>query len=85
MNGKLCKRLISLTVVLSLIVPATVQIARADEDDTDVATTDIVFGAAYPMTGVSSPGMSSYYKGIQAYFSYVNENGGISFLNSFSM
>ena len=77
MNGKLCKRLISLTVVLSLIVPATVQIARADEDDTDVATTDIVFGAAYPMTGVSSPGMSSYYKGIQAYFSYVNENGGI--------
>jgi len=77
MNGKLCKRLISLAVVLSLIVPATVQIARADEDETDVATTDIVFGAAYPMTGVSSPGMSSYYKGIQAYFSYVNENGGI--------
>ena len=77
MSGKLSKRLISLTVVLSLIVPATIQIARADEDETEVATTDIVFGAAYPMTGVSSLGMSSYYKGINAYFAHVNENGGI--------
>ncbi len=64
MSGKLSKRLISLAVVLSLIVPSTSQIARADEDENenDVATTDIVFGTAYPMTGVSSPGMSSYYK-----------------------
>ena len=77
MSGKLSKRLISLTVALSLIVLSSVQIARADEDETEVATTDIVFGAAYPMTGVVSPGMSSYYKGINAYFSYVNENGGI--------
>jgi ABC-type branched-subunit amino acid transport system substrate-binding protein len=29
------------------------------------------------MTGVASPGMSSYYKGINAYFAHVNENGGI--------
>ena len=77
MSGKLSKRLISLTVALSLIVLSSVQIARADEDETEVATTDIVFGAAYPMTGAVSPGMSSYYKGINAYFSYVNENGGI--------
>jgi hypothetical protein len=77
MNGKLSKRLISLTVVLSLIVPLTAQQARADENESDVATTDIVFGTAYPMTGVASPGMSSYYKGIQAYFAHVNENGGI--------
>ena len=77
MSGKLSKRLISLTVALSLIVLSTVQIARADEDETEVATTDIVFGAAYPITGPVSPGMSSYYKGINAYFAYVNENGGI--------
>jgi ABC-type branched-subunit amino acid transport system substrate-binding protein len=79
MSGKLSKRLISLAVVLSLIVPSTSQIARADEDENEnnVATTDIVFGTAYPMTGVSSPGMSSYYKGINAYFAHVNENGGI--------
>ena len=78
MSGKLSKRLISLTVVLSLIVPSTAQLARADEDETETSTTtDIVFGAAYPMTGVASPGMSSFYKGIQTYFTYVNENGGI--------
>jgi ABC-type branched-subunit amino acid transport system substrate-binding protein len=77
MNGKLFKRLISLTVAFSLFIPSASQIAKADEAESEVATTDIVFGAAYPMTGVSSPGISSYYKGIQAYFSYVNENGGI--------
>ena len=76
MSGKLSKRLVSLAVVLSIVVPSTSQIARADEDETST-TTDIVFGAAYPMTGAASPGMSSYYKGIQTYFSYVNENGGI--------
>ena len=78
MSGKLSKSLISLTVVLSLFVPSTAQLARADEDETETSTTtDIVFGAAYPITGVASPGMSSFYKGIQTYFTYVNENGGI--------
>jgi ABC-type branched-subunit amino acid transport system substrate-binding protein len=77
MSGKLSKRLVSLTVVLSLFTPSVSQIAKADEAESEVASTDIVFGAAYPMTGVSSPGMSSYYKGINAYFAHVNENGGI--------
>jgi len=74
MNDKLSKRLISLTVVLSIFyVPAT-DTAKAD---VEVSTTEINFGAIYPMTGVISPGASSYYSGIKAYFSFVNENGGI--------
>ena len=74
MNGKFYKRLIPLTMVLSLIVPSGVQIVRADES---VSSTEVTFGAVYPKTGVASPGMNSYYSGIQAYFSYVNENGGV--------
>ena len=74
MSSKLFKRLISVSVVLSVIAPSGFEIARAEDG---VTSTEISFGAAYPKTGALSPGMSSYYNGIRAYFSYVNDNGGV--------
>ena len=74
MNGNLLKRLISLSVLMSVILTSTVEIAKAEEG---VTSTNINFGTVYPLTGVLSPSVSSYYGGIKAYFSYVNENGGV--------
>jgi hypothetical protein len=74
MYGKLYKRLISLTVVLSLFAPATFQVARAEKL---VSKTEVNFGAVYPITGSLSPGANSYFTGIKTYFSYVNESGGV--------
>lgn len=45
--------------------------------ESEVSASEINFGTVYAKTGVSSPGTGSYYSGLQAYFSYVNENGGI--------
>lgn len=42
-----------------------------------VTSNTVLFGASYPQTGISSPGISSYYFGIAAYFDHVNANGGI--------
>lgn len=70
----LARRIISLSVLMSVILSSTSELARAEDG---VTSTDINFGTVYPMTGVLSPGLNSYYTGIKAYFSYVNENGGI--------
>ena len=74
MTGKLIKRLIALSVLMSIIFTSEVGIATAEEG---VTSTEINFGAVYPMTGVLSPGANSYYNGIKSYFSYANANGGI--------
>jgi hypothetical protein len=48
----------------------------ASEDD-GVTSSSVSFGASFPATGIASPGIGSYYSGIEAYFSHVNDNGGI--------
>ena len=47
------------------------------EENIGVTPSTITFGASFPLTGAASPGISSYYFGINAYFDYVNANGGI--------
>ena len=74
MSYKLDKRLVSLSVLVTLILTSAVGIAKAEEG---VTTSEVNFGTVYPLTGALSPGVSSYYKGIKTYFSYVNANGGI--------
>ena len=47
------------------------------EENTGVTSSTVTFGATFPLTGVASPGVSSYYSGVTAYFDHVNANGGI--------
>jgi hypothetical protein len=64
---------------LVLILALAIQVAPssvASEEDS-VTSTSVTFGASYPRTGIASLGTASYYSGINAYFSYVNENGGV--------
>jgi len=61
-------------LILSLTIFSFPSIA-SEEDS--VSATSVSFGATFPATGVKSPGVSSYYSGIDAYFAFVNENGGI--------
>jgi len=74
MRCKLVKRLVSLSVLITLLLTSTVGVAKAEEG---VTSSEVNFGTVYPLTGVLSPGASSYYKGIKTYFRYVNANGGI--------
>lgn len=47
------------------------------EENTGVTSSTVTFGATFPLTGAASPGISSYYSGVTAYFDHVNANGGI--------
>jgi hypothetical protein len=67
------KRLIVALIVL-LASTAPPSIASAEDSDT---SNSLSFGASYALTGAASPGATSYYSGVNAYFSYVNANGGI--------
>lgn len=67
------KRPILLLIFLLMSSPLT---SWASEDD-GVSLNSVSFGASFPLTGPASIGMKSYYSGIEAYFSHVNENGGI--------
>lgn len=63
-------------IVLTLVLTATIFPVSASEDD-GVSANSVSFGTSYAQTGVASPGIASYYSGISAYFSFVNENGGV--------
>jgi hypothetical protein len=66
-------------ILLALILALAIQVAPssiASEEDS-VTSTSVTFGASYPQTGAASLGTRSYYSGINAYFSYVNDNGGV--------
>ncbi|WP_122818624.1 ABC transporter substrate-binding protein [Nocardioides pantholopis] len=45
--------------------------------DTGVTADTITIGAHFPLTGVAAPGYSEIPTGVQAYFDYVNANGGV--------
>ncbi|NPC98016.1 ABC transporter substrate-binding protein [Nocardioides sp. zg-DK7169] len=45
--------------------------------DTGVTADTITIGAHFPLTGVAAPGYSEIPTGAQAYFDYVNANGGV--------
>ncbi|RBY93981.1 amino acid-binding protein [Blastococcus sp. TBT05-19] len=48
-----------------------------EASDIGVTEDSIKLGAHFPLTGVAAPGYSEIPTGVQAYFDYVNENGGI--------
>ncbi len=48
-----------------------------EASDTGITEDSIKIGAHYPLTGVAAPGYSEIPTGVQAYFDYVNENGGV--------
>jgi branched-chain amino acid transport system substrate-binding protein len=48
-----------------------------EASDIGVTEDTIKLGAHYPLTGVAAPGYSEIPTGVQAYFDYVNDNGGV--------
>jgi len=64
-------------VALFSLIFASLSFPTQANEAHSVTSTSVSFGASFPMTGAASPGIGSYYAGIEAYFSYVNENGGI--------
>jgi branched-chain amino acid transport system substrate-binding protein len=48
-----------------------------EASDIGVTEDSIKLGSHYPLTGVAAPGYSEIPTGVQAYFDYVNENGGV--------
>jgi ABC-type branched-subunit amino acid transport system substrate-binding protein len=46
-------------------------------EEVGVTKNEIVLGATFPQTGALSPFYQDFFKGAQAYFSYLNKNGGI--------
>jgi branched-chain amino acid transport system substrate-binding protein len=49
-----------------------------EASDIGITEDTIKLGAHYPLTGVAAPGYSEIPTGVQAYFDYVNENGGVN-------
>jgi branched-chain amino acid transport system substrate-binding protein len=49
-----------------------------EASDTGVTADSIKIGSHYPLTGVAAPGYSTIPLGAQAYFDYVNKNGGVN-------
>jgi branched-chain amino acid transport system substrate-binding protein len=51
-----------------------------ENEASDIGVTEdtIKIGAHYPLTGVAAPGYSEIPTGVQAYFDWVNENGGVN-------
>jgi branched-chain amino acid transport system substrate-binding protein len=50
----------------------------ATASDVGITETSVKVGAHYPLTGVAAPGYSEIPTGVQAYFDYVNANGGVN-------
>jgi branched-chain amino acid transport system substrate-binding protein len=49
-----------------------------EASDTGITADTIKIGSHYPLTGVAAPGYSTIPLGAQAYFDYVNDNGGVN-------
>src|SRR4051794_31567192 len=49
-----------------------------EASDVGVTADTIKIGSHYPLTGVAAPGYSTIPLGAQAYFDYVNDNGGVN-------
>jgi ABC-type branched-subunit amino acid transport system substrate-binding protein len=81
------RRLVATTSVLALTALAGACGAGGRDDDdgdgdggaSEVGVTDssIKIGGTFPLTGVAAPGYSEIPTGAQAYFDYVNANGGV--------
>jgi ABC-type branched-subunit amino acid transport system substrate-binding protein len=81
------RKLVVLTSVLAVTTMAGACGAGGKDDDDDkgggstaeVGVTDdsVTIGGTFPLTGVAAPGYSEIPTGAQAYFDYVNANGGV--------
>jgi len=49
-----------------------------EASDVGITADSIKIGAHYPLTGPAAPGYSEIPTGVQAYFDYVNDNGGVN-------
>src|SRR3954454_22304572 len=49
-----------------------------EASDTGITEDTIKIGAHYPLTGPAAPGYSEIPTGVQAYFEYVSDNGGVN-------
>jgi ABC-type branched-subunit amino acid transport system substrate-binding protein len=76
--------LVTSAVTIGALVAGCGAGSSRSEDDgggsSEVGITDdtVTVGAHFPLTGVASPGYSEIPTGAQAYFDYVNANGGVN-------
>jgi len=68
------KSLMTLLLALFLMLPQS--LAKA-EDEPGISNSEIRLGSSYPITGAASILLKDFFVGANAYFSYLNENGGI--------
>ena len=70
------KTWIGIVAVLVLSLTVVPQSGYADQEP-GVSSAEILLGTSFAQTGASSGYFSSYFAGAQAYFSYLNSQGGI--------
>src|ERR1700745_3061298 len=62
---------------MALVVPAGGSSSSSGSSAPGVTSTSITFGTHTPLTGPAAPGYSEIAAASQAYFNYVNANGGV--------
>ncbi len=70
------KNLLKIVAVTTLSLTVLPQSSFADQEP-GISKDEILLGTSYAQTGTSSGYYSSYFAGAQAYFSYLNSQGGI--------
>ena len=65
-------------LVASVAVGAMIVSALPANAETGVSSTEIKLGITVPMTGAAAPGYNKVPGAMQAYFNYVNANGGVN-------
>jgi len=71
------RALISATAVLA-VAALTAATVPAQAAEVGVSSTSITLGMTLPMTGTASPGYNKIPGAMQAYFDYLNANGGVN-------
>lgn len=68
-----------LAVVITVLVLSTSVVAQSGfaAEEPGISGQEILLGATYPQSGQASPYYASYFAGANAYFTYLNTQGGI--------
>lgn len=68
-----------LAVIITVLVLSTSVVTQSGyaAEEPGISSQEILLGATYPQTGMVSPYYASYFAGANAYFTYLNAQGGI--------
>jgi ABC-type branched-subunit amino acid transport system substrate-binding protein len=68
-----------LAVIITVFVLSTSVVTQSGyaAEEPGISSQEILIGATYPQTGAASPYYASYFAGANAYFTYLNAQGGV--------